>query len=235
MNQKLLILLSLLPMSDSLAGWETSNDIDPITNNHRYYAQSESVKSMKPMTSLYSNTKSWVSVGCNTTGSMWVNFGFTSAPNMTDDSTKGGYSSANRRIKWDESIELVYMTQQWGSKFIHIAESEKKNIKKLMSSSSVILDLSSWHGSPNAHFKYSLSGSSRAIEYTLDKCGVSVKSSACENIQNELIKFDIVRGTYGRKGEINSLFERGEISNNELVKLHQINQACVAEIEAKNN
>ncbi|EJG0999337.1 hypothetical protein C4G52_RS20725 [Vibrio parahaemolyticus] len=235
MNKKLLVLLSLAPAFDLLAGWTTSSDTDPMTNNHIYYAHSESVKSMKPMASPYTNAKSWVSVGCNTVGSMWVNFGFTHAPNMTDDSTRDGYSSANRKIKWDESTELIYMTQKWGSKFIHIAESEKNNIRKLMSSSSVTLDLSSWYGSPNSHFKYSLSGSSRAIENALNKCGISIENNACEDIQNELIKFDIVRGTYGRKGEIDSLFERGDINNKELEKLHKLNQACISLVEAKGN
>ncbi|HGS4819671.1 TPA: hypothetical protein ACMDRM_003646 [Vibrio cholerae] len=233
MNKKLLILLSLAPAFDSQAGWTTSNEIDPMTNHHIYYAHSESVKSMKPMNSPYTNTKSWVSVGCNTVGSMWINFGFTNAPNMTDDSTNDGYSSANRRIKWDESTELMYMTQRWGSKFIHIAESGKNSIRKLMVSSSVTLDLSAWYGSPNAYFKYSLSGSSRAIENVLNKCGISLKSNACEDIQNELIKFDIARGTYGRKGEIDSLFERGAINDNELKQLHKLNQACISLVEAE--
>ncbi|EGR3150076.1 hypothetical protein C4D02_RS21625 [Vibrio parahaemolyticus] len=235
MNKKLLILLSLAPAFESLAGWSTSTDIDPMTSNQTHYARSESVKSMKPMASPYINTKSWVSVGCNTVGSMWVSFGFTHAPNMTDDSTKDGYSSANRRVKWDESTELVYMTQKWGSKFIHISESEKSHIRKLMSSSAVTLDLSSWYGSPNAYFKYSLSGSSRAIENAFNKCGISIKTNACEDIQNELIKFDIVRGTYGRKGEIVSLLERGDINNKESARLHKLNQACISLVETKGN
>ncbi|EGQ9853672.1 hypothetical protein FYF75_12920 [Vibrio cholerae] len=232
MNKKLLILLLLAPAFDLQAGWTTSSDIDPMTNDHIYYAHSESVKSMKPMASPYTNTKSWVSVGCNRVGSMWINFGFTNEPNMTDDSPNDGYSSANRRIKWDESTELVYMTQKWGSKFIQIAESEKNNIRKLMGSSSLTLDLSSWHGSPDAYFKYSMYGSSRAIEDVLNKCGISIKSNACEDIQNELIKFNIVRGTYGRKGEIDALLERGAINDNEFEKLQKLNQACISLVEA---
>lgn len=235
MNKKLLILVSLIPAFNSLAEWKTSSNIDPMTNEQTYFARSQNVKSIEPMPAPYSDTKSWVSVGCNNTGSIWVNFGFTKAPNMTDDTTKNGFSSANRRVKWDEEIELVYMTQKWGSNFIYIAESEINKISKLMSSSSITLDLSSWYGSPNTYFKYSLSGSSRAIENILNKCGISFKKSACQNIENELVNYNIFRGTYGRKEEINSLFEQGKINNTDFARLHKVNQACIDEVEAKNN
>lgn len=221
------------------AAWTVTSDTDPMTNKAQYYAMSPSVQSIKPMDFPYKGTKSWIGVGCDSSGSKWVYFGFSSQPNMTDDKTQSGYSTANRRIKWDDTMSTVYMTQDWGSKFVHVGgQWDDKVIDKLKLHSSVMLDMSAWSGS-KAYFQYSLSGSTKAINQILSKCGVSkstkavtvvklepkLTGDACTDIKAAL-KNEGVTANQNYSKEVMALFHASKINATELSVLKPLADDC---------
>lgn len=169
--KRLLLATLLLTSTATHAAWNVSGSTDPMTNEKAYYATSDSTSSLRPMGFPYEDTKSWVGVGCDGTGSKWVYFGFTNKPNMTDDDTKDGYSVAHRRIKWDDRLTSIRMTQSWGSDFIH-ASDDKLTIINLKKHSSVTLDMSGWHSAEGAYFTYGLAGATKAINSAFSKCGI---------------------------------------------------------------
>ncbi len=71
------------------------------------------------------------------------------------------------RIKWDDSVENVTLTQTWGAEFIHF-NNAKKILSKIKTASSMLLELD-WYGEGHVYFKFPLNGASEAIAEIL-KC-----------------------------------------------------------------
>jgi RNA polymerase subunit RPABC4/transcription elongation factor Spt4 len=150
--------------------WVTSTSKDEMTGEFSAYAYSPSVYPSKKMEFPYSDVKSWMGIGCNAKNE-WVYFGFSSTPNLTKDKTKDGYNLIRTRIRWNDNVEDIYLTQDWGAKSIHF-RNDSDAIEKIAISSSSLLELQ-WHGQRPAYFKYSLNGSSKAISEIRSKCAVS--------------------------------------------------------------
>ncbi len=176
-----LMVSALLAVSFNVnAGWKVSSDTDEMTNETINYAISDSVVSSKKQGFPYHDTRSWIGVGCKKGSNAWVFFGFSNQPNMRDDKTKSGYSTALRLIRWDNDLSDISMKQEWGSKFI-LVQNDGQVINRLKSHSSVKLDMSAWHSAP-AYFKYSLKGSTKSINTILSKCNVKPKKKEVKQI-----------------------------------------------------
>ncbi len=147
--------------------WNTTVSVDEMTGKTQAFAYSKSVSPTRQMDFPYSNVEAWVGVGCDGS-SEWAYFGFTTAPNLTNDDTKDGYNLISTRVKWNDSIENTRLTQDWGSKFIHFSN-KSAAISKITSSSSMMLELQ-WHGQGRVNFAFPLKGSSEAIQEMRLKC-----------------------------------------------------------------
>ncbi|MES2661810.1 MAG: zinc ribbon domain-containing protein [Pseudomonadota bacterium] len=147
--------------------WTTSISTDEMTGKFSAHATSPTAYPTKKMSFPYHNVYSWIGIGCDK-NSQWVYFGFNSAPNLTKDQTKDGYSLTKTRIKWNNSVENVSLTQDWGSKFIHF-ENYSAAISKIAASNTALLELQ-WHGEQPTFFEFSLKGSSKAFAEIKSRC-----------------------------------------------------------------
>ena len=147
--------------------WTTSFSKDEMTGEISAHAHSPSVYPTKRMQFPYDDARGWLGVGCDN-DSEWAYFGFNESPNITDDDTKSGYNSIRTRVKWDDSIETTTLTQTWGARFLHFSD-DRAAIQKIATGSEVLLELN-WHGQPRTYFKFSLNGSSEALQEIRAKC-----------------------------------------------------------------
>lgn len=150
-----------------IPSWSTSTTKNEMTGKFSSYAHSPEAYPNKRMAFPYSDVSSWMGVGCDS-DSVWVYFGFNTAPNLTNDETKDGYNLIRTRIKWNEQVENVILTQEWGEKFIQFRDGESE-ISKISAARTALLELQ-WHGEQPAYFEYSLNGSSKAIAEIKAKC-----------------------------------------------------------------
>ena len=150
--------------------WITSTSKDEMTGKFSAYAHSPTVYPSKKMEFPYHDVNSWMGVGCNAK-SEWVYFGFSGAPNLANDETEDGYNLIRTRIRWNDTVENVSLTQDWGAKFIHF-RNDAAAISKIAASSTALLELQ-WHGQQPTYFNYSLNGSSKAISEIRAKCAAN--------------------------------------------------------------
>lgn len=150
--------------------WSTFTSKDEMTGKLSAYAHSPKAYPSKKMGFPYSDVNGWMGVGCDSENE-WVYFGFNSAPNLTKDKTKDGYSLIQTRIKWDGQVEDVSLTQDWGDKFINFRNGVSA-ISKISASSKALLELQ-WHGEQPTYFEYPLNGSSKAISEIRAKCATA--------------------------------------------------------------
>lgn len=147
--------------------WTTSTSKDKMTGKMSAYASSPIAKPIKKMEFPYSDVHAWLGVGCNNENE-WVYIGFNNAPNLANTETEEGYNVIRTRIKWDNEIEGVVLTQDWGASFIHF-RNDNSAISKIAASSSALLELQ-WHGQQSTYFEFSLNGSSGALKEIRGKC-----------------------------------------------------------------
>lgn len=147
--------------------WRNSVSTDPLTGKKSSYAGSPRVEPTKPMGFPYNDVEAWLGIGCDGT-SEWAYIGFSSAPNLTDTDTQDGYSLVRTRIKWDDTVESVTLSQEWGASFLHF-QSDASAIARLASSNAVLLELQ-WFGQQQAYFEFPLNGSSAAITEMRNQC-----------------------------------------------------------------
>lgn len=152
------------------ATWRTSTSKDEMTGEFSAYAHSPEALLLKKMEFPYHDVSSWMGVGCNAK-SEWVYFGFNGAPNLANDETEDGYNLIRTRIRWNDKVANVTLTQDWGAKFIHF-QNDADAISKIAAFSTALLELQ-WHGQQPTYFKYSLNGSSKAIAEIMTKCSAS--------------------------------------------------------------
>lgn len=148
--------------------WRVSSSVDEMSGDVSYFASSPRAMSNDWSGRLYRDTESWVAVGCKSGSSPWVYFGFTNTPNITGDNTKSGYSESTSRVKWDEELGSMKLTQSHGSSFMHAVD-DSSALGRLESSSKVMLELS-WYRQRAIKFEYTLNGSASAIREALAAC-----------------------------------------------------------------
>ena len=115
----------------------------------------------------YSDVKGWLGVGCDG-NSEWAYVGFTTAPNLQNTTTEDGYNRISTRIKFDDEVEQITMTQDWSSKFIHF-RNDSDIIEKFMTANTILLEMN-WYGEGKSYFRFSGSGSTRAITQIRQSC-----------------------------------------------------------------
>lgn len=194
-------------ISSAYANWNISINSDEMTGKQQAFAISPAVKLTKPMSSPYNNVSSWIGVGCDG-AKPWAFIGFNQAPNLSDSTTKDGYNAISTRIKWNEEVEKINLTQDWGAKFVHF-NNDDIIIKKIASSNEVLLELN-WYGNGNVHFNYPLSGSASALNKIAKECGFKIKTISFEdhmNIEKSQASF---YQSYGISAKGNSVIAKTE-------------------------
>jgi hypothetical protein len=154
------IILLIFTISAS-AEWRTFSSKDEMTGETTWYAHSSQVTSTEEMDFPYHDTKAWLGVGTDGDDE-WTYIGFSNEPNISDDETQDGYSVIRTRVKWDDKIEQMTFTQEWGAKFIHFRH-KKIAISKIEASNTVLVELN-WYGEGKVYFRFPLNGSAAAIE-----------------------------------------------------------------------
>lgn len=162
-----IIILLLFSSTDLYAQWTTSKDVDEMTGEGNSYAHSPSVNPTERMGSPYSDVRAWLGVGCDG-DSEWSYIGFSQSPNITDDETEDGYNVITTRVKWNDSIKNEEFTQDWGANFLHFRRDDVV-IKDIMSSSTALVELN-WYGEGRTFFRFSLAGSSAAVQKIRREC-----------------------------------------------------------------
>lgn len=147
--------------------WESSTSTDEMTGKRQSYASSPTVRPAQGMEFPYHDVTAWLGIGCDGK-SEWAYIGFSESPNLTDTETEDGYNAINTRIKWNDSVQNVALSQAWGASFIHF-DNDRDAISKIVSSTSVLLELK-WYGQQSTHFKFSLEGASTAVQAMRAKC-----------------------------------------------------------------
>lgn len=151
--------------------WTISESKDEMTGKFSAYAFSPNTFPTKKMDFPYSDVSSRLAVGCNENNE-WVYLSFDSAPNLTNTETKNKYNLIRTRIRWDDTLEDISLTQDWGESFIHFRGRSSDIIPKIESSNTVLLELQ-WYGQSKVYFEYPLTGSSKAIAKIRAKCSAT--------------------------------------------------------------
>lgn len=173
--KKSILICCLIGISLPLfAKWDTTTDVDKMTDKKSAYATSSYISSSDPMNFPYNNIKSFIGVGCTETSS-WAYIGFSDSPNLINTKTERGYSVIESRIKFDDKVEETTLRQDWGSKFIHFIDREDI-INKVKESKKLLLELN-WYGNGLTYFEFNLEGANEAINSIYDSCGYKNKTT----------------------------------------------------------
>lgn len=159
--------LSTQKVAPPKPSWTNSTSKDEMTGKLSAYASSPISIPTRKMEFPYGNVHAWLGVGCDGKNE-WAYIGFNSSPNLADTETEDGYNIIKTRIKWDNAVENVVLTQNWGASFIHF-RNDGAAISKIATSNSALLELK-WHGQQSTYFEFSLNGSSAALKEMRAKC-----------------------------------------------------------------
>jgi hypothetical protein len=154
---------------NAYSDWTASQSKDEMTGNETFYIFTDWASPKYPMSFPYAKTKSVIGIGCSKYGIVPY-FNFTSKPNITKAETKDGYNEIITRIKFDNTLEDIKLTQKWGSKSLFVYN-EKAFIKSLEKTNEVLLELN-WYGNSSVYFKYYTDETSQAIKSLKSKCGL---------------------------------------------------------------
>ena len=149
--------------------WRTFDSVNEMTGERSFYATSPPTYSTKPMSFPYTGVEASLTVGCSR-DSYWAYVFFTTAPSLTNDETKDGYNLISSRVKWDDDLSTLYLTQEWGSKFLQFRNDEAV-VEKIKISEEALLELH-WHSQENVYFRFNLNGSTKAINEIFSKCNL---------------------------------------------------------------
>lgn len=166
--------------------WTTSETTDEMEGTTSYFAISPDVKPTRQMSFPYGNITSNLVIACKE-ASTYAYFYFSDSPNLTDDETEDGYNLVRTRLKVDEVIENISLTQTWGANSLFLLNDELY-IQKAKEASELLLELN-WYGNGKVYFRYDLSGSAKKISEVENSCGVPqrLEAKAKEEAQEKLI------------------------------------------------
>ena len=162
-----LLFALMLNGSQLFAQWDVTSDKDEMTGEVSAYCSSKFASPTERMDFPYSDVKGWLGVGCDG-DSERAYVGFTTAPNLANTTTEDGYNRISTRIKFDDEVEQITMTQDWNSKFIHF-RNDSDIIEKFMTANTILLEMN-WYGEGKTYFRFSGSGSTRSITQIRQSC-----------------------------------------------------------------
>ena len=201
MNRQLTIFFILLsaPTSSSLANsWQVKKEINPVSNIASYYAISPYSKPMSSLQFPYSDVKSWVNVGCDSEKNTWAYISHTKS-NFTggkwSNSSKVHY---NVRFKFDDKNKLKFSLREKGNS-LFVYTDKSAFIDNLKSATHMTTGIE-WYKQGDVYFKYSMKGSSQAIDSIMMKCGIKREDQiSCNDIGNSYSQLDIDMMFYQKK------------------------------------
>ncbi len=115
----------------------------------------------------YSDTVAWIGVGFKNNRE-WIYIGFSVSPNLNDTRTEDWYNVIKTKIKINDKINDVTLTQDWGDKFLSFLYGEQ-TIKDIESGDKLLITLN-WHGNGTVYFNFDLKGSSKALKIMRKEC-----------------------------------------------------------------
>ncbi|MCB2200986.1 hypothetical protein KQI63_16420 [bacterium] len=154
------VVVIVLSMNTAMAGWNTSSSVDEMTNVATWYLSSDEIKPTRKLDFPYNDLQSWLGIGTDGNNE-WVYIGLTSDPNLEDAKAMAAYELIKTRIKWDDKIEEVQMTHDYGSKFLHFV-TDSSVISKIGKYNTCLIEIKIY-GQGSVYFRFSLDGSSKAI------------------------------------------------------------------------
>lgn len=160
--------VALVPVSVTAQSWDHFTERDEMTGEVQAFATSPRVTATEPMDFPYRGVEGWLGFGCDGQ-SEWAYIGFSKQPNLTNTSAEsGGYSTFRTRIKWDDNVQRVRMSQEWGERFLHF-QSDAAAIANMRKSHTALVELQ-WYGSNPTYFRFTLNGSAGAVASARRAC-----------------------------------------------------------------
>lgn len=166
-----LLLIMGLVVTGAFAKWTISISKNEMTGEKSCYVISGFIKATKYLSRPYDDLEQSVGIGMNSKNEMWSYLAFSSNPNLTDDKTESGYSSATRRIKFDDDILKLSQTQDWGSSFIYFSDDDTF-IMKLLSSKTLLTEQEQY-GNGLVYYRHQIKGFLEAYNNARKKCGLT--------------------------------------------------------------
>lgn len=164
------------------AQWRTSTDTDKMTGDKSSYAVNDWRVPTERMAFPYHNISANIGIGCDKNSS-WIYLVFSDTPNLSKTETRNGYNRIESRIKFDDKVETVTLTQEWSSKFIHFLDREDI-INKVKKSKKMLIELN-WYGNGLTYFEFNLEGADEAINSIYSTCGYEPKQEIKKTIKKE--------------------------------------------------
>ena len=166
MNKRIIIIILILILTFSFAvsgegQWNTFTSEDEMTESKIWFANSPYVSPTEKMDFPYGDVEASLHVGYDGERE-WAYIAFRDTPNIMNSEPGDGYNIIYTRIKWDDEIENIKLTQKWSSRFIHFKDDENI-ISNIINSNTALLELD-WYGEEEVYFKFPLDGSAAAIE-----------------------------------------------------------------------
>jgi hypothetical protein len=150
--------------------WAVTSSVDKMTGKRKVYVTSPIVASTEAMDRPYEDVKAWMAVGCDGKDE-WVYVGFSTSPNLTDSETKDGYNQIHTRIKWDNKLQDVALTQEWGAAFLHF-DNKLQTISKITTSNAALLELH-WYGQNHPYFNFPMDGAAASVTAMRKQCSAT--------------------------------------------------------------
>jgi hypothetical protein len=170
------IALGVVSTSSFASSWKVLPfEEDPMSESNSYYASSPSTAPMKKLGFPYSDAKSWVGVGCDTDKNYWAYVGFNKA-NFSGGDWVNSRKRHYTKIKYDNEIKSIQLIEaKSGKEFLHVAGLHEDNFISGLKKSNTIITGVPWYKQGDVWFKYSMRGSTKAINTIFSKCGIKTK------------------------------------------------------------
>ncbi len=205
--KRLLILTPLLGMAvtTSAAQWRSfAYNADNLTGKIDAHGASSPFATSRDLVSPYEGTRGRIYYQCNVDGGEFAFLRFTKQPNLTDGSYgSGNYKNHNVRAAWDGQVTAIPMSQAFGSNDMDF-QSSSAIIDSLLAKNTFAVELR-WYGAGRVAFRFTLRGSTAAIEQARKKCGYYEREQRMAE-QNERVakqnEHHSMPGGWKRSGEL---------------------------------
>ena len=159
-NKIAAIIAVVMASQSAFAQWETSSSVDEMSDEKSAYAYSSNVPSSK------NDNESWLGFGCDKSG-RWAYFGFDHKIILENDDIYGDFKA---RVRFDnDKAESWDMNLKKNGNFIHLSD-DYKFIRLMQEKNVVKLELQEYRQNKPTYYKYSLSGSTAAINKAKELC-----------------------------------------------------------------